>query len=125
MKTCNDCLHYNICKNNNTLCHTSRLTSDSDITERCSDFADRSEWVHLPAERRLYIQNSWRHSKRYHSCQLQKCGERIERMKENGSFETVSVLWNGFVRVPRSNDSTACKNRGISSRQTKKEANHR
>ena len=50
MKTCNDCLHYNICKNNNTLCHTSRLTSDSDITERCSDFADRSEWVHLPSD---------------------------------------------------------------------------
>lgn len=72
-----------------------------------------------------FIQNSWRHSKRYHSCQLQKCGERVERMKENGSFETVSVLWNGFVRVPRSNDSTACKNRGISSRQTKKETNHR
>lgn len=45
MKTCKDCLHYNIC-----LYHTSRLTSDNDITEKCSDFADRSEWIHLPCK---------------------------------------------------------------------------
>ena len=47
MKTCNDCLHCNVCKNNNAIYHTSRLTSESDVTERCQDFSDRSEWGHL------------------------------------------------------------------------------
>lgn len=42
MKTCKDCLHYEACKKNENLYHTSRLTPESDVTDSCEYFADKT-----------------------------------------------------------------------------------
>lgn len=47
--TCKDCLHYEACKN------TAYKVYDDDIcckafAEICTNFSDKSEWVHLPCK---------------------------------------------------------------------------
>lgn len=41
MKTCKDCIHYKVCKENDDLYHVSRLTPDGDIVDRCRCFEDK------------------------------------------------------------------------------------
>lgn len=38
MKTCKDCVHYEVCKKNDNLYHTSSLTVESDVSDRCKNF---------------------------------------------------------------------------------------
>ncbi len=45
MKTCKDCLHYEICK-----IHGIKVENEKINKEFCGCFADSSEWVHLPDE---------------------------------------------------------------------------
>lgn len=44
MKTCKDCLHYEICK-----IHGIKVKNEKINKEFCGCFADNSEWVHLPS----------------------------------------------------------------------------
>ena len=55
MKTCKDCLHYKACKG--TYMNVSEYKSITDFDSEhyadiyhCPDFADKSEWVHLPCK---------------------------------------------------------------------------
>lgn len=41
MKTCKDCIHYKVCKENDDSYHVSRLTPDGDIVDRCRSFEDK------------------------------------------------------------------------------------
>ena len=41
LKTCKDCIHYKVCKENDDLYHVSRLTPDGDIVDRCRRFEDK------------------------------------------------------------------------------------
>lgn len=43
MKICRDCVYYEVCKENNNLYHASRLTPESDVTDRCNQFKDKIE----------------------------------------------------------------------------------
>ena len=45
MKTCRDCVHYTKCLENYNTYHTSRLTPDSDVTDRCEHFEDKTKTV--------------------------------------------------------------------------------
>lgn len=45
MKTCRDCVHYTKCLKNYNTYHTSRLTPDSDVTDRCEHFEDKNQVV--------------------------------------------------------------------------------
>lgn len=42
MKTCRDCVNYTKCLENCDTYHTSRLTPDSDVTDRCEHFEDKT-----------------------------------------------------------------------------------
>lgn len=46
MKTCKDCLHYEVC--NPDIKVTAEMFRDVTGVESCKCFTDRSEWVHLP-----------------------------------------------------------------------------
>ena len=45
MKTCRDCVHYAECLENYNTYHVSTLTPDSDVTDRCMSFEDKSKVV--------------------------------------------------------------------------------
>lgn len=45
MKTCSDCVNYTKCVENCNTYHTSRLTPDSDVTDRCEHFKDKNRVV--------------------------------------------------------------------------------
>lgn len=45
MKTCRDCVNYTKCLENYNTYHTSRLTPDSDVTDRCEHFEDKTKAV--------------------------------------------------------------------------------
>ena len=45
MKTCRDCVHYAECLENYNTYHVSTLTPDSDVTDRCVSFEDKSKVV--------------------------------------------------------------------------------
>ena len=45
MKTCKDCLYYEICK-----IHGIKVEDEKINKEFCGYFADSSEWVHLPSD---------------------------------------------------------------------------
>lgn len=46
MKTCKDCLHYEVCNPYTKI--TAELSRDEADKEPCKYATDRSEWVHLP-----------------------------------------------------------------------------
>ena len=43
MKTCGDCVHYTECLANYNTYHVSTLTPDSDVTDRCKSFEDKTK----------------------------------------------------------------------------------
>ena len=43
MKTCRDCVHYVECLENYDTYHVSILTPDSDVTDRCMSFEDKTQ----------------------------------------------------------------------------------
>ena len=43
MKTCRDCVHYAECLENYNTYHVSTLTPDSDVTDRCMSFEDKTK----------------------------------------------------------------------------------
>ena len=45
MKTCRDCVHYAECLENYNTYHVSTLTPDSDVTDRCMPFEDKTKVV--------------------------------------------------------------------------------
>ena len=45
MKTCRDCVHYAECSENYNTYHVSTLTPDSDVTDRCMSFEDKTKVV--------------------------------------------------------------------------------
>lgn len=45
MKTCRDCVHYAECLENYDTYHVSTLTPDSDVTDRCMSFEDKTKVV--------------------------------------------------------------------------------
>ena len=45
MKTCRDCAHYTECLENYNTYHVSTLTPDSDVTNRCMSFEDKTKVV--------------------------------------------------------------------------------
>ena len=45
MKTCRDCVNYTICAENYNTYHISRLTPDSDVSDRCEHFEDKTKAV--------------------------------------------------------------------------------
>ena len=45
MKTCRDCVHYAECLENYNTYHVSTLTPDSDVTDRCMSFEDKTKVV--------------------------------------------------------------------------------
>lgn len=45
MKTCRDCVHYTECLENYNTYHVSTLTPDSDVTDRCKSFKDKTKVV--------------------------------------------------------------------------------
>ena len=45
MKTCGDCIHYIECLENYNTYHVSTLTPDSDVTDRCMSFEDKTKVV--------------------------------------------------------------------------------
>ena len=51
--TCKDCLHYKVCCDNDLTYDDYVLITSTD--GECPNFADRSEWVHLPCERVYFI----------------------------------------------------------------------
>ena len=44
-KTCRDCVHYAECLENYNTYHVSTLTPDSDVTDRCMSFEDKTKVV--------------------------------------------------------------------------------
>ena len=45
MKTCRDCVHYAECLENYNTYHVSTLTPDSDVTDKCMSFEDKTKVV--------------------------------------------------------------------------------